>query len=340
MVRANRPRLADVAAAAGVSPALVSIVIRGVPGASAETRARVLAIANELGYRPDQRARLLRQRESRLLGVVFEVQNGFHADLVAAIYQAAEAAGYDVVLSGTTRGRSEQRAVETLLDERCGALVLLGPTGSASWLAALATRAPVVTVARRVRAEGVDTVRTADTRGMVAAVTHLVELGHRSIVHVDGGRSAGAADRRRGYVSAMKRRGLSAQTEVIGGGGGAADGARAASELLTRRRSRPSAVVAFNDASAVGALETFLRAGVSVPDDISLVGFDDSHLAQLAHIALTTVAQPVDALASTAVQLAMARIVDPGDHDGHADQDAELSPHLIIRSTTAPPRSR
>ena len=335
--RTVRPTLADVAAAAGVSRALVSIVVRGAPGASAQTRLRVLAIANELGYRPDQRARLLRQRESRLLGVVFGVQNAFHSDLVAATYRAAEATGYEVLLSGVAPGRTEQRAVETLLDERCGALILLGPTATPAWLSGLAARAPVVTIARRLRAAGVDTVRTADVRGTEAAVDHVVGLGHRAIAHLDGGRTPGAVDRRRGYVRAMKRHGLAASVDIVSAGVGEDDGARAACVLLARTQGNPTALVAFNDACAVGALDTFLRAGVSVPDEISVVGNDDSHLARLAHIDLTTIAQPVDALARAAVDLAISRLADPDDR---ADRDEELDPQLVVRSTTAAPRTR
>src|SRR6476620_7566946 len=126
----RRPTLADVAARAGVSTALVSIVMREAPGASAATRERVLAIADELGYRPDIRARLLRRSRSRLLGVVFGVQHAFHGDRV----------GDELALSAVTPGRDEERAVGSLLQDRCEALVLLGPQAPAAYLATLAAR--------------------------------------------------------------------------------------------------------------------------------------------------------------------------------------------------------
>ena len=121
---------------------------------------------------------------------------------------------------------------------------------------------------------------------------HLVALGHHEIVHIDGGRAPGAADRRRGYRTAMRRHGLSAR--VLPGGLSEEDGAAAASALLASQP-RPTAVLAFNDQCATGVLDVFLRSGVTVPGQISVVGFDDSHLARLAHINLTSVGQDVPA---------------------------------------------
>src|SRR5919112_4729230 len=115
----RRPTLADVAARAGVSVPLVSIVMRDAPGASDATRERVRRAAEELGYRPDTRAQLLRRSRSRLLGVVFGVQHAFHGDLVSGLYAAAERVGYELALSAVTPGRDERRAVATLLQDRC-----------------------------------------------------------------------------------------------------------------------------------------------------------------------------------------------------------------------------
>ena len=144
---------------------LVSIVMRDVPGASAATRERVRKVADELGYRPDQRARLLRQQRSRLLGVTFEVEQAFHGDLIGGIYAVAEPAGYDVVLSAIGPTRPEARAIDALLDDRCEAVILLGPRSATRSLTALAEKLPVVTVARIVRSGSVDTVRTDDRPG-------------------------------------------------------------------------------------------------------------------------------------------------------------------------------
>src|SRR3954469_24838295 len=180
----RRTTLADVAAEAGVSVALVSIVMRQAPGASAATRERVLEVARRLDYQPDSRARLLRSGESRLLGVVFGVQHPFHDDLLTGLYDAADKVGYELTLSAVTPRRDERTAIAGLLQDRCAALILLGPQIPTSNLAELATRMPVVVVARGVRNPAVDVIRTADSDGLHQAVDHLVQLGHRRITHV------------------------------------------------------------------------------------------------------------------------------------------------------------
>jgi DNA-binding LacI/PurR family transcriptional regulator len=326
----RRPTLADVAARAGVSTALVSIVMRDAPGASAATRERVRRAAGEIGYRPDSRARLLRSSRSRLLGVVFGVQEAFHGDLVSGLYAAAERAGYEVALSAVTPGRDEQRAVDSLLQDRCEALVLLGPRSPAATLVDLAARLPVVVVTRPVRSTTVDVVRTADDEGMRLAVDHLVALGHRDVVHVDGGRAPGAAERRRGYREALQRHGLPAR--VVGGGLTEDDGAAAARRLLDGPL--PGAVTVFNDRCALGVLDVLRRAGRTVPGDVSVVGYDDSRIARLSSVDLTSVAQDVDRLTTLAVGRALARL------DGTPVDRRELvvPPRLVVRSSTAPPR--
>src|SRR6185369_16220693 len=123
----RRPRLEDVAARVGVSTGTVSLVLSNAPGPSAATRERVMAAAAELGYRPDRTASLLARRRAHLLGVMLDVRSTFHAELVAELHDAAEAAGYDVLLSTITPTRASRRAIETLVDSRCEALVLLGP---------------------------------------------------------------------------------------------------------------------------------------------------------------------------------------------------------------------
>jgi DNA-binding LacI/PurR family transcriptional regulator len=328
----TRPTLEDVAARAGVSRALASLVIRGASGPSERSRQVVLRAAGELGYRPDPRARLLARSRSRLLGVMFGAQHPFHADLLEGIYLAAEPAGYDVALSALTPSRDERRAVEALLDYRCEALILLGPEAPARRLGELGGHVPVVVVARRVTQPGVNVVRTADDEGVRQAVEHLVALGHQDILHVDGGRAPGAADRRRGYRTAMRRHGLDALAEVVPGGLTEASGAAAAA-LLLKRRSLPTAVVAFNDRCAVGLLDSFIRSGVSVPGDVSVVGYDDDRLSRLAHIDLTTVAQDASRMAEDAVSTAVARL------EGAAPAKGELviPPHLVVRGTTAAP---
>jgi DNA-binding LacI/PurR family transcriptional regulator len=328
--RPRRPTLADVAARAGVSVALVSIVIRDAPGASPANRQRVLQAADELGYRPDTRARLLRSSHSRLLGVVFGVQHAFHGDLVTGLYTAADRAGYELALSAVTPDRDERRAVASLLQDRCEALILVGPQAPTSSLAELTARLPVVVVARAARHRALDVVRTADHEGLRQAVDHLVGLGHRRIVHIDGGRAPGAADRRRGYRDAMRHHGLDSEIRVLPGGLTEDDGTAAARALL-KLAPRPSAVTVFNDRCALGVLDVLQRAGLTVPGDISVVGYDDSHLARMSHVNLTTIAQDTEQITTLAVARAIARL----DGSPVTERELVIPPHLVVRATTA-----
>jgi DNA-binding LacI/PurR family transcriptional regulator len=323
--------LEDVAAAAGVSRALVSIVMRGAPGASTRTRERVLAVAAQLGYRPDSRARLLAQSRSRLIGVTLTVHHPFHADLVQAIYPAAEQAGYEVVLSALTQHRDEHRAVETLLDYRCEAIILLGPESRGSWLATLGERLPVVSVGRTMRRSAVDVVRTADGDGVRQGVDHLVALGHRRIAHLDGARGSGAAERRRAYRASMRAHGLGREINVLPGGQSEEAGGAAGRNLLASDRV-PTAVVCYNDRTAVGLLESVHRADVLVPEQLSVVGFDDSQLARLWSVNLTSVGQDATGLGTLAVQRAVDRI--GGKQVGG---EIVLPPWLVVRGSTGPP---
>lgn len=321
------PTLADVAARAGVSRALVSIVMRGVPGASEQTRQRVRAVADEIGYRPDYRARLLAGRRTRLLGVTLELNSPFAADVVDGIYTAAHALGYQVVLSAVTPARGTRVAVDTLLSYRCEAVILLGAPVRRGSLGDLAARLPVIVVGQPAPDPAVDVVRTADAEGMGLAVAHLAGLGHRAIVHVDGGRAPGAAVRRGGYRSAMRRHGLAGSIRVIRGGEREQEGA-AAARLLAGEP--PDAVITYNDRCAVGLLDVFARCAVAVPDRVSVVGYDDSRVARLPYLELTTVGQDTGRLA----ELAVRRAVDRLEGAGVTDREIVLPPHLVVRGTT------
>ena len=326
----HRPRLEDVAARVGVSTASASLVLRGAPGPSAETRRRVLEAAAELGYRADRAASLLARRRRHLLGVLLDVRNPFHAELTEAIQVEADRIGYEVVLSTLSRTHDEQRAIASLLDFRCEALLLLGPDTADAALDKLAAGVPVVAIGRRVRGSAVDVVRSADHIGVAEALTHLIDLGHRRITFVDGGKGVVAAARRRGYREAMRRAGL--EPRVVPGDHTEEGGIRAGRGLAAAP-DRPSAVVASNDRCAVGVLDAFLRAGLEVPRDVSLVGYDDSTLARLAHVDLTTVDQDAASQATHAVGAAVARL-----DDGRLQPvEVVLRPRLVVRGSTAAP---
>jgi DNA-binding LacI/PurR family transcriptional regulator len=329
----KRATMADVAQRAGVSRTLVSLVLRGAPGAGEATRQRVLAAAEDLGYRPDAAAQMLRSNRSRNIGVLFTARHVFDLEFIENLYPPADKHGYHLVLGAMTTTRDEYHAVRELLGYRCEALVLLGPDLDKTQLSKLAGHVPIVDIARIVRHPHVDVVRTADDRGVRLAVDHLVELGHREIWHVDGGNMPSAGERRRGYRTAMRRHGLHDQIHIIEGDYTEESGARAAEVILSSDTRRPTAVVAGNDRCAFGLLDTFRHAKVSVPEEISIVGYDDSRLARLSFIEMTSVRQDVERMAELAIEAIVERLDDGRTEARHI----VLQPMLAVRSTTASP---
>jgi DNA-binding LacI/PurR family transcriptional regulator len=328
---AKRPTLADVAAEAGVSRALVSIVMRGAPGASDATRERVLDAAARLAYRPDTRARLLRSARSHLLGVVFDVNGPFHAEIVEALYPAAAERGFDITLSARGPRRSEEEAVQSLLDLGSEALLILAPDSAAETLAA--SPVPVVSVLQPQSDPRLSSAATDEAAGIALAVEHLRGLGHVRIAHVDGGSAVGAGARRDAFASLAANDG--ARPLVLPGGPSETDGMAAARTLLALRAVRspselPTAVVVFNDDAALGFLHVLGAAGIEVPAHLSVVGYDDSRLAALAHVSLTSVRQDPDALAAAAVGAAAAAL------DAHHTHTL-VPPSLTLRSSSSPP---
>lgn len=345
-----RVRIADVARDAGVSTASVSLVLADRPGPSEATRARVLEVADRLGYRPDRAASALARRSSRLLGLMIDVANPFHADLVEAIHRHAEAAGWDVVLSTVTAHRDEARAISTLVDFRCESLLLLGSLAGRDRLLELAEGRRVVVIGRPLSPVGIDVVGADDELGARLVVDHLVATGHRDIAFVDGPRGAISTTRRRGYRAAMRAHRLGERIRVVAGGSTQADGAEAGRVLLSRSHdpeggaatqgdpTRLDAVFAYNDRCAVGVVDAFARAGLRVPEDVAVAGYDDSMLARMQHLDLTSVSQEPDETARHAVDLAVAGPQTEPRDEGVGRQIV-VTPRLVVRSSTRGARS-
>ena len=322
----------DVAARAGVSRALVSIVLRGVPGASDANRARVVQAAKDLSYRPDQRARLLGRNRSTTFGVTFGLRDETHGELVEALYRSSALADYELMLSPVAPTRHESDATQSLLDYRCEGLILIGSSLGKGDLETLADRVPIVLITRTVRSNKIDVVRTDDIGGARLAVDHLVQLGHRNIAHVHGGRVAGAADRRTGYRQAMRHAGLDAYITMIEGGRTEDDGWHAARSVIA---AGSTAVFAYNDQSAAGLIEHLRTEAVTVPETVSVVGYDNSRLARSPAFSMTTVAQDSDCLAQRALELLTSRRGTP-----HTDAEHVVArPRLITRNTTTTPKT-
>ncbi len=333
--RAWRPTILDVAARAGVSKSLVSRALRDAPTVSPARRAAVRRAAEELGYRPNAVARSLVQRRSHTVGVmVSDLHNLFFVEVLDGVQAMAARHDYRVLIVTGNRDRAaEEAALETILEHRTDAVILASSRLSLRSDEAARRSVPVVMVARAARLPGVDTVTNDDVRGAGLAVEHLASLGHRRIALVDGGSGPGAADRRRGYRMRMAALGLADEVRVAAGDFTDDGGYRGARALL-ETGPPPTAICAGNDLAATGVLTALAEAGLRVPADVSLVGYDNTALAALRHVSLTTVHQPRTEMGETAMAAALRRLAHGA---GHARR-VVLRPVLVERATTGPPR--
>ena len=325
----------DVARRAGVSRSLVSLVMRDSPHVSAERRERVRAAAAELGYSPNAMARGLASRQSGMVAVLLnDLHNPFFAETFDGLVNAADAQGYRLVLgAGSARRQAELNAMRGFLEYRPDGIILVSPRLPAGAIATVAAQVPIVVVGRRVRADGVDSVMTDEELAARLVIDHLSGLGHQRIVHVDGGRGAGAGPRRSAYRKAMTAAGLGHHVEVLPGDFSEQAGTDAAASLVARR-AMPTAVFAANDLAAVGAIDALERNGHDVPKDVSVVGFDNTFFARLGHVSLTTVDQPRELMGRLALELLAARMRSRRK----ASELVLTEPSLVVRGTTAAPR--
>jgi DNA-binding LacI/PurR family transcriptional regulator len=333
---ARQPTMGDIAARLGVSRQLVSLALRDAPGASAETRDLVRKVAAELGYQPHIGARTLRQSASLHLGVVFTPAHATEPDIVEGIYPAADERGYRVVLSAQTPTRTTGQAVDELLGYRCAALIVIGSTWTVAELRALAGRStvPLVMVGAGSKNAYYDVVRSAGDVGIALTLQHLVELGHREIVYVHGKAMPPARLRLAGYLRAAARLGVRPRVLTMTGGYTEECGATAARQLLSDAE-LPTAVMASNDQAALGVMLVLTRAGLSVPGDVSVTGFDDSWIARLSSVDLTTARQDPAQMGVAAVEAAVRRVRAPTARP----TELIILPELIVRGSTGPPRA-
>ncbi|MGH3322005.1 MAG: LacI family DNA-binding transcriptional regulator [Streptosporangiaceae bacterium] len=330
----GKPTIRNVAAHAGVSKSLVSLVLRGSPHVSEKRREAVLQAARELGYRPNAVARSLVEGRTRLVGaLVADLHNPFFAEFLDGLQETLYQDGLRLLLgSGRWNATFELEAIDAFLELRVDGLVLLSVVPDSKALARTTLGVPTVVVGEfDAGLQRVDIVVDDDTLGAQLAVDHLVELGHRRIAHIEGAPSATARTRREGYVTAMRRHGFDRHILVEPGDFTEEGGRHAAHALLASRRP-PTAVFAPNDLGAVGTLSAAVELGLSVPDNVSVVGYDNTHLAAIRHVSLTTVNQPRREMGRTAARLLAARIAEPN----RPPRRTLVVPHLVVRSTTGP----
>ena len=338
--RRAHPTILDVAEAAGVSKSTVSNVIRGSAGISTGTRRRVLDAIAFVGYRPNAIARNLVRRRTTTVGIVVgDLANPFYSELAKLVEQRLSTIGYTTMICNTDgRPESERARVESLLEHRVAGIIMLQLTGGSGILPELrAQGVPLVVVS--CWEEESDCVAVDDRRGAGLAVRHLVELGHRRIAYLSSGLVEPKTDTARldGYRRALR----------AGSSGPALRWERPAylrsdrdllSELerLLGSAEPPTAFFVSNDLVAVDVIEALEQLGERVPEDVSVVGFDDIALAGLARISLTTVAQPRGRLAQLGLEILLQRI-ETGEREPF--RRLRLAPRLIVRGSTAPVNS-
>ncbi|MFB9377185.1 LacI family DNA-binding transcriptional regulator [Kineococcus gynurae] len=323
----TRPTIRSVAARAGVSKSLVSLVLQDSPKVGPERRAAVMAAIEELGYRPDPTARSLAERRTRTIGVVLDdLRNPWFVDLLDGLRPVLLEAGLRPVL-GDTRTEPDVAAVFAQL--RVDGLVVVGTREDPHAVEEVARGVPTVLAGSRDSYDApVDTVAGDDRAGVRLLVVHLVGLGHRRIGHVAGTGSVGRL--RRAAVEESVR---AAGGEVLVATGDMTEdaGFRCGLELLGGR-DRPSAVVGANDVSAVGLLAAADELGLRVPEDVSVTGYDDIALARSRRTALTTVDNGAARVGGLAGEELLARIADPH----RAPVTTLVPPRLVVRTTTGP----
>jgi LacI family transcriptional regulator len=328
----------EVAAHAGVSVATVSNVLNRPEVVAQPTRDRVNASIRQLGFVRNESARQLRAGRSRMIGlIVLDVANPFFTDLARGVEDEASKAGLAVILCNSDdQERKEKRYLELLEEHRVQGVLITPVAGAGSRLARLQRRGtPVVLADSRSPSRGQCSVAVDDVLGGDLAVSHLLDAGHERIAYASGPPALRqVADRREGALRALARAGRPAEDlRVIDAGAlNVAGGQKAGAEIATLpAKARPTAVFCANDLIALGVLQEMTRNHIRVPEEVSIVGYDDIDFAAAAAVPLTSVRQPRHQLGSTAARL----LLDEADADGnHRHRQVIFEPELVVRQST------
>jgi DNA-binding LacI/PurR family transcriptional regulator len=328
------PTIRDVAQRAGVSKSLVSLVLQEDGRVSDARREAVQKAMTELGYRPNRRARALSRNRSDTVGVLLnDLSNPWFVDLLAGLATTLRSSGLSPILADSqTDHRIGVVSVETLLALDVDGLVIVGTTTEEDAIAAAAKKVPVVLAGTRdPNLADVDIVVNDDFTGARDATRHLLDLGHSRIAHLTGPGEIGKL-RLEGFRSALREAGRDPDAYVETGGM-SEEGGYAAARRLLNRPDRPTAILAFNDVAAIGALSAADDLGLYVPQDVSLVGYDNTHLARIRHISLTSVDNGNFPVGAQAGRYLVERLANPG-----LPGRLHLVPTTLeVRASTAPP---
>jgi LacI family transcriptional regulator len=340
--RTEKPRarmdIRDVARRAGVSISTVSRVTNSKGTVNREMADRVWRAVRELNYQPDPQARALVSGRSHIIGlIVTEITNPFFPELIQRFEQFAVESGYEVLLASTPNdAASISMSVRRILQRKVDGVAVMMFGREAPILEELATHAVALVVM-----DGapdfpkIDAVRVNYDEGIGQAVAHLVDLGHQAIAFVSGPlEQTSARYRRDAFEKAMRTQQLKLRSDLMIEGDHTLEGGMAAMTTLLARTNPPTAVVCSNDLTAIGVLHCLFEAGKQVPADLSVIGFDDVHIAQFMLPPLTTVRMSCADIAQVAFATLRHRI-EPGSAR-HAARPVETS--LIVRQTTGAPQ--
>jgi LacI family transcriptional regulator len=311
----------DVAQASGVHVSTVSRTFSAPHLVNAETRNRVLAVADELGYRPNRAARSLTTGRTGNIGlIVADLANPFFPPLIKAAQAAARRQDYHLFVADTDEDPAEEKDLVLAFSKQVDGIVLCSPRLSNKALEKLAESVPFILVNRRIR--GLAAVVMDVAQGARAAMEHLKELGHRRVALLTGPAGSWTSGEIRRAVSEVP----GMETVVIGPNSPTAKGGIAAAAKVLE--AEVTGVLAYNDLVAIGLIEGLGELGVGVPRDVSVIGFDDSITGRLHRPKLTTVAMPAGDAGRMAVDLLIQSM----------SAAAVLETHLVVRESTAPPK--
>ncbi len=325
----------DVARLADVSITTVSHVINNTRYVSDELREKVYGAMRELHYRPNTLARSLRRGETQTIGLIVpDSSNLFFAEIAKAIEDVGFLHGYSVVLCNSDNNLEKQRAyIKTLIDKQADGVIFISAGHTKEDFQGLIdVEIPTVIVDRDIQAKSVDVILIDNDYGGYIAAQHLIDLGHTQIACVTGpSQLTPGAQRIVGYRRALQEASISINPDYIVEGDFQVQGGFDAATRLFELTPRPSAIFACNDMMAMGVLSAAHRHGLRVPQDLSIVGFDDVQMADAIFPSLTTVRQPIAQMGELAANLLRGRIQDVDDT---APQLVVLTPELVVRETT------
>jgi LacI family transcriptional regulator len=327
----------EVSRLAGVSISTVSRVLNNTVPVAEDTRARVMSAVSKLGYTPNTFARGLVTNRSGGIGVVVsEISSPFYSSIVSGIEKVIEASGVHLVVSsGHVDGDLEHNAVTFLKERRCDALILHLEITTDEQLQSWSQQGvPLVVVGRHIPELADVCVYLDNELGGYVATQHLLEQGHRHIAHISGPLSMkDGRDRLAGYQRALHEAGLKLDERFIVNSDFIESGGQQAMQVLLERNLPVTAVFIANDQMAAGALKTLREHNLNVPQDISLVGYDDVLIARYLHPSLTTVHQPLAEMGKAAATIALARLHGQGVTGKETGVQHKFSPRLVKRQS-------